>query len=208
MIYFRNQIITLNLDWVDDFDFLNIKINDEKGVFSFTLTDEVIYDLNDFNIQLMIESSSKLSNVKKIFQEVFLNTIVTEIKSDVKNYLESSLENFFGNGHMNFITDKQKQSEYRLDSDDGVPVEFQYDYLMDDVIAYATEYWDHEDDLTKSTVSLISDLTENGYGRHKKNNILDADDLIDYISEWTYSDRTIKSFKENLYQELSQYGQK
>ena len=208
MVHFRNQKITLSLDWVDDFDFLDVKINDDEGYFSFTLTDETIYDLEDYNIQILIENSPTLTNLKNLSKEIFSDIVKKEVKLDVKNYIDSLFENFFGNGFMEVITDKKKLSnydfQYTLEVQQNV-YRFQYDYLLDDVIAYADAYWEHEDDLPRSVFELLTDLADNGYGRIN-NDLINTGDIGEFISDWSYSDKTIEEFNEKLYQELSQYN--
>lgn len=208
MVHFRNQKITLSLDWVDDFDFLDVKINDDEGNFSFTLTDENIYDLEDYNIQTLIENSPTLTNLKKLSKEIFYSIVEKEVKSDVKNYVDSLFENFFGGGFMEVITDKKRLSNYdfqhTLEEQQNV-YRFQYDYLLDDVIAYADAYWEHEDDLPRSVFDLLTDLLDNDYGR-VRSDLIDTGNIEEFISDWSYSDKTIEEFNEKLYQELSQYN--
>jgi hypothetical protein len=97
---------------------------------------------------------------------------------------------------------KNVKIKYTLSGVSDKPVyEFRYDYLMDDIIAFADGYVFHEDELPNSVYNLIQFLMENSEGRF--DGYADAD-LENFVDSW---DPNLKTFTEiftnELYQTLS-----
>lgn len=194
MVNFRDIKISLNLDWFEDFNYLDLKVNEDKGILSFTLYDEVIYDLSDINLQTLVEFSPELIEVKNIIEKRVKTLSTEKVKMESKNKLISMMEDIFGNGYMGIKNNEDKNLYY-----------FKYDYLMDDVMGFANNYVFHEDELPDSVHDLISNLMENDFGRFY--GLVDSEELELFIEDLTdfraTNNEIINSIIDNLVVDLN-----
>ena len=199
MNHFRGKKITMDLEWVDEFDSWVESIDDEEGVFSFTLYDEMIYEISDYKLEGLISNAPELSKVKYIIEKAYKESLDKVIVKDAKDYITSLMEDIFGNGFMNV---KQVESTGKRKGKKNV-YEFQYDHLEDDIIAYADEYIFYEDILPTSVISLMGYLADNRIGRF--DGYISAN-LEGFVDDWYNfnSDYFNEEFSENLYKQSTQ----
>ena len=196
---FREKKVSLNLDWLEDFDFLGerIKIDDIKDEFYFKLYDELIQEMSGYNILVLVEGSPELKKVKKIIESSYSIVYKDLLRKELKNELTSKMEDIFGN---DFMRTKKIQNKYE---EPKTVYEFKYDYLIDDIIAFADEFVFYEEELTDSVYSLIMQLMDNGEGRFNSTISLDLDYIVDSWSPYDNQELFLETFTDELYQTLS-----
>lgn len=196
---FREKKISLNLDWLEDFDFLGerIKIDDISDKFYFKLYDELIQEMSGYNILVLVEGSPELKKVKEIIESSYSIVYKDLLRKELKNELTSKMEDIFGN---DFMRTKKIQNKYE---EPKTVYEFKYDYLMDDIIAFANNFVFYEEELTDSVYRLIMQLMDDGEGRFNSTISLDLDYIVDSWSPYDNQELFLETFTDELYQTLS-----
>jgi hypothetical protein len=107
------------------------------------------------------------------------------------------MEDIFGN---DFMRTKKIQNKYE---EPKTVYEFKYDYLIDDIIAFADEFVFYEEELTDSVYSLIMQLMDDDKGRFNGTISLDLDYIVDSWSPYDNQELFLETFTDELYQTLS-----
>ena len=195
---FREKTVSLNLDWLEEFDELGdrVKIDDTNCNFSFKLYDELIQEMSDYKLLILIESAPQLKKIKNVIESIYDIVYKELFRKDIKNELISKMEDVFGSDFMRTEKVKVKNNEYFV-------YKFKYDYLMDDIIAYASEYVFYEEELPSSVYNLISELIDSSYGRFNGYITLDLEYYLDSWSPYDNKEQFLETFTDELYQTLS-----
>ena len=196
---FREKKISLNLDWLEDFDNLGerIKIDDINDKFYFKLYDELIQGMSGYNILVLVEGSPELKKVKEVVESSYSIVYKDLLRKELKNELTSKMEDIFGN---DFMRTKKIQNKYEKPK---TVYEFKYDYLMDDIIAFADEFVFYEEELTDSVYNLMTQLMDDDKGRFNGTISLDLDYIVDSWSPYGNQELFLETFTDELYQTLS-----
>ena len=196
---FREKKISLNLDWLEDFDNLGerIKIDDINDKFYFKLYDELIQGMSGYNILVLVEGSPELKKVKEVVESSYSIVYKDLLRKELKNELTSKMEDIFGN---DFMRTKKIQNKYEKPK---TVYEFKYDYLMDDIIAFADDFVFYEEELTDSVYNLKTQLMDDDKGRFNGTISLDLDYIVDSWSPYGNQELFLETFTDELYQTLS-----
>lgn len=196
---FREKKISLNLDWLEDFDNLGerIKIDDINDKFYFKLYDELIQGMSGYNILVLVEGSPELKKVKEVVESSYSIVYKDLLRKELKNELTSKMEDIFGN---DFMRTKKIQNKYEKPK---TVYEFKYDYLMDDIIAFADDFVFYEEELTDSVYNLMTQLMDDDKGRFNGTISLDLDYIVDSWSPYGNQELFLETFTDELYQTLS-----
>jgi hypothetical protein len=76
--------------------------------------------------------------------------------------------------------------------------EFKYDYLIDDIIAFADEFVFYEEELTDSVYSLIMQLMDDDKGRFNGTISLDLDYIVDSWSPYDNQELFLETFTDEI----------
>lgn len=193
---FRNKIVTLTLDWVDEFDNWADNIDDVSDEFEIALYDERIEGMSDYQLQSLIEHSPELRKlnvaITKAYEKAY-NNLSTNM---VKNHVLSMIEDVFGG---DFVRQKEIKTQNRKQQ----VYTFKYDYLIDDIEAYAEEFVWYEDDLPSSVDNLISYLMDSENGRFDGYLNFTFNDMEDFLDNHTPNPNTfIEEFADVLHTNL------
>lgn len=196
---FREKKVSLNLDWLEDFDDLGdrIKIDDSNDRFYFKLYDELIQGVSGYRILALVEGSPELKKLKEIIESSYIVVYKDLLRKELKNELESKMEDIFGD---DFMRRKKIQNKYK---ETQTIYEFRYDYLMDDIIAFADKFVFYEEELPDSVYNLIADLMDDNKGRFNGTVSLDLEYIIDSWSPYENQELFLETFTDELYQTLS-----
>jgi hypothetical protein len=196
--HFRGKKVTLDLDWVDEFDNWVEDIDDELDKFTVALYDERIEGMSDYQLQSLIEHSPELKQLRKIILKSYNDAYNNLASTDVINNVLSMVEDVFGS---DFV--RQKEIVTKNKKTERVYT-FRYDYLMDDIQAYADDFVWYEDDLPNSVYHLITYLMDQGSGRFESYLTFDYTDLDHFLSGWSPNKETfIEEVANILHKELS-----
>ena len=196
---FREKKVSLNLDWLEDFDDLGdrIKIDDINDKLYFKLYDELIQGMSGYNILVLVENSPELKKLKEVIESSYSIVYKDLLRKELKDELTSKMEDIFGN---DFMRTKKIQNKYE---EPKTVYEFKYDYLMDDIIAFANNFVFYEEELTDSVYGLIMQLMDDGEGRFNSTISLDLDYIVDSWSPYDNQELFLETFTDELYQTLS-----
>ena len=199
MSKFRERTVTLNLEWLDDFDELGdrVKIDDVNDKISFKLYDELIQAMSGYKLLILIEVSPELKKLKEIIESSYDIVYKHLLRKELKDDLISKMEAVFGN---DFMRTKKIQNKYK---EPKTVYEFRYDYLMDDIIAFANEFVFYEEELPDEVYSLILQLMDNNKGRFDGTVSLDLEYIMDSWSPYDDQKLFLETFTDELYQTLS-----
>jgi len=196
---FREKKVSLNLDWLEDFDDLGdrIKIDDINDKLYFKLYDELIQGMSGYNILVLVENSPELKKLKEVIESSYSIVYKDLLRKELKNELTSKMEDIFGN---DFMRRKKIQNKYK---ETQTIYEFRYDYLMDDIIAFADKFVFYEEELPDSVYNLIADLMDDNKGRFNGTISLDLEYIIESWSPYENQELFLETFTDELYQTLS-----
>lgn len=196
---FRERIVSLNLDWLEEFDDLSdrLKIDDTNDKFSFKLYDELIQGLPSYKLLTLVESSPQLKKLRETITSAYIIVYKHLFRKDIKDELISKIEEIFGR---DFMKIKKIQNKYE---EPKIIYEFKYDYLMDDIIAFADKYVFYEEELTDSVYNLIMDLMDGKIGRFDGPASFDDDYFAEDWSPLDNQERFTENFIDELRQTLS-----
>ena len=199
MSKFRERTVTLNLEWLDDFDELGdrVKIDDVNDKISFKLYDELIQAMSGYKLLILIEVSPELKKLKSTIESSYDIVYKDLLRKYTKNELITVMEGIFGN---DFMRTKKIQNKYK---EPKTVYEFRYDYLMDDIIAFANEFVFYEEELPDEVYSLILQLMDNNKGRFDGTVSLDLEYIMDSWSPYDDQKLFLETFTDELYQTLS-----
>ena len=85
LMLYRNKKITMNLEFVDDFDYWAENIDEEYDTFSFILYDERILSLEPYLLEILIKNAPIFSNLNKFFKKTYDEAFKTTLIEYVKN---------------------------------------------------------------------------------------------------------------------------
>lgn len=196
---FREKKVSLNLDWLEDFDNLGerIKIDDINSKFYFKLYDELIQGMSGYNILVLIEGSPELKKIKEIIESSYSVVYKDLLRKELKDELISKMEDIFGD---DFMRTKKIQNKYE---EPKTVYEFRYNYLMDDIIAFANDFVFYEEELPDEVYDLIIQLMDDNEGRFNGTINLDLDYIVDSWSPYDNQELFLETFSDELYQTLS-----
>ena len=196
---FREKKVSLNLDWLEDFDNLGerIKIDDINSKFYFKLYDELIQGMSGYNILVLIEGSPELKKIKEIIESSYSVVYKDLLRKELKDELISKMEDIFGD---DFMRTKKIQNKYE---EPKTVYEFRYNYLMDDIIAFANDFVFYEEELPDEVYDLIIQLMDDNKGRFNGTINLDLDYIVDSWSPYDNQELFLETFSDELYQTLS-----
>jgi|LakMenE18May11ns_1017448.scaffolds.fasta_scaffold9953368_2 hypothetical protein len=187
LMLYRNKKIIMDLEFVDDFDYWAENINDDDGTFSFILYDEIILSLEPYLLEILIKNAPIFNNLNKLFKKAYNNAFETTVIEYAKDVTISEIENVFGD-------DYSRQKTIIFDKKEKSGLQFRYDFLLDDIIAYVNHTPDFEDEKLPGNVKwLIESLMEGEVGRFK-NGYIDTD--FEYLLDSYYpdEDHVIRNF--------------
>jgi len=196
---FREKKVSLNLDWLEDFDDLGdrVKIDDSNDRFYFKLYDELIQGMFGYRILVLVENSPELKKLKEVIESSYSIVYKYLLRKELKDELESRMEDIFGD---DFMRRKKIQNKYK---ETQIIYEFRYDYLMDDIIAFADKFVFYEEELPDSVYNLIVDLMDDNKGRFNGTVSLDLEYVMDSWSPYDNQELFLETFTDELYQTLS-----
>jgi hypothetical protein len=187
LMLYRNKKIIMDLEFVDDFDYWAENINDDDGTFSFILYDEIILSLEPYLLEILIKNAPIFNNLNKLFKKAYNNAFETTVIEYAKDVTISEIENVFGD-------DYSRQKTIIFDKKEKSGLQFRYDFLLDDIIAYVNHTPDFEDEKLPDNVKwLIESLMQDEVGRFK-NGYIDTD--FEYLLDSYYpdEDHVIRNF--------------
>lgn len=179
LMLYRNKKIVMDLEFVDDFDYWAEKINEIDNTFSFVLYDERIYGMEPFLLEILIKNAPIFSDLNKLFKKSYDNAYKTVLIEYVRDIVTSEVEDVFGGDYIRnktIVFDGREKSGFQI----------RYDFLLDDIIAFAKtvspfSYYS----LPNNVKYIITELMEDREGRFK-NGYIDLD--VEYLVE-SYSPR-------------------
>jgi len=161
LMLYRNKKIVMDLEFVDDFDYWAEKINEVDNTFSFVLYDERIYGMEPYLMEILIKNAPIFSDLNKLFKKTYDYVYKSTLVEYVRDVVVSEIENIFG-------SDFGRQRTIIVDKKEKSGIQFKYDFIMDDIIAFANNVSSFENDtLPKSVKYLITELMEESAGRFK-----------------------------------------
>jgi len=175
LMLYRGKKIFMGLEFADEFDLWVEEIDREKDVFYFTLYDERILSLPTYLLEILIKNAPIFSNLNKMFKKYYDSAYKKGFLEYMRDFVISEIENIFGESYA-------REKTIIFDTKEVSGIQFRYDFLLDDIIAYAENSGDPFDDseLTSSVKYLITDLMELELGRFQKGYInIDLDYMAD-----------------------------
>jgi hypothetical protein len=197
----RDTKITLNKDWIDEFDAWVENIDDVEDTFSFILYDERISGMSDHKLEVMIMFAKELVGVRRALITAHSDAHNTILTSIVKNKYIDGIESTFGGrpnkGEMEIWSQSLKQDVTR-----GVYTT-KYNHLLEDAIGYADYFvWDH-DSLPDNAIRMVRRLMREDVGRFSDGLVyIDVEDVISEHHPELYNDTMINEMSDILYNTL------
>ena len=202
MTNLRNTEITLNMDWVDEFDTWVENINDVDGTFNFVLYDERIMGMSDHKLEVIIAFSQEL--------KPFRNILMTSLNQAYKNILYSTIEkgflkaigNVLGDSNPSSGSDIEVWNQYRGEMVNRKGYKIEYTHLLDDIVHYADYYAWHEDGLPDNIIRLIYIMMREEIGRFDSRINFDIDEVIEDNYSILHGENLVEEFANILYDNL------
>ena len=200
MVHLRDTKITLNKDWIDEFDTWVNEIDDVNDTFNFILYDERIVGMSDHKLETIIMFSKELIGVRRAlilsYNDAYNNILTSIVKKDFINAIEET----FGGQPTRKEMEIWSQS---LKKDVGRNVYLtKYTHLLDDVVDYANYWaWD-EDSLPSTVIRLVSAMMSDDIGRFDGRIYIDVEDIIEERHADLYNETMVNELSEILYDAL------
>jgi hypothetical protein len=165
----------MGLEFADDFDLWVEEIDREKDVFYFTLYDERILSLPTYLLEILIKNAPIFNNLNKMFKKYYDSAYKKGFVEYMRDFIISEIENIFGESYA-------REKTIIFDTKEVSGLQFRYDFLLDDIIAYAENGQDpfEDSELPDNVKYLIENLMELEVGRFQKGYIkIDLDYMAD-----------------------------
>jgi len=183
MTYLRDSKVTLNIDWIDEFDAWAEDIDDVNDTFTFKLFDERIHGMSNFKLETIIMHSPELIGIRRAlyisYKDAYNQILTTIIR---KKYIDK-IEDAFGSKPIEAEIDVWSQTQKSNVKRQAYLIE--YNYMWDDVIAYTNHWLGDITELPSNIVYLIENLMNEAEGRFDGNYRVDIDDIIE---NWSHSE--------------------